>query len=309
MRSTPSLTTLLLNRLFLVVFLLLACKTFAQQEPAYSMFMYMGNGLNPAMAGSSGTFGATALYRKQWAGIEGAPQTQTLMLDAPVANNRVGLGLIVMNDRIGIHQNMNVTTQYAYRIKFDKQRGLAMGLQASLLNYKADYTSVVTNPNHQSDGAFSDYTNQIAIGFGSGVYYYAPRFFAGISVPNLINESLDGSDNNQFSARATSHYYITTGYSIDVSPMLKIKPSTLVKVTEGAPIQIDFNTLLWYQEKYGLGFSYRTNDSFTAMLQVHVANALTFGYAHDFVVSKLSRYTAGNNEVMIRYRLPQKSTD
>lgn len=307
--SLKKLTHAFLVRLCLVVFLLITYKTFAQQEPAYSMFMYTGNGLNPAMAGSSGTFGATALYRKQWAGIDGGPQTQTLLLDAPVANDRVGLGLVLMNDQIGIHQNLNVTTQYAYRLKFDQQRGLAMGLQAGLNNYKADYTSVATNPNQQTDNSFSDYTNQLAFNFGTGVYYYAPKFFAGVSVPTLINESVDGSDNNELGNRQTRHYYVMAGYVINASHLVTIKPSTFVKVAEGAPIQVDVNTNFWYQEKYGLGFSYRTNDSFSTILQLNVANQLTVGYAHDFVVSKLSRYTQGNNEVMLRYRLPHKAND
>src|SRR5687767_5613264 len=116
----------------------------AQQDPAYSMFMYNGLAINPAVAGSAETFSATALYRKQWAGIEGAPQTQTLNVDAPVWSNKIGLGISIINDRIGVVENLNINAQYAYRIQFSEGT-LSLGLQGGMNNYKADYTSVVTN--------------------------------------------------------------------------------------------------------------------------------------------------------------------
>jgi type IX secretion system PorP/SprF family membrane protein len=291
-----------------VAFLLLITQaTFAQQDPAYSMFMYNGLAVNPAVAGSAETFSATALYRKQWSGIEGAPETQTLNLDAPVWNDKLGLGLSIIKDRIGIVENLNINAQYAYRIQFSNAT-LSLGIQGGMNNYQADYTSVVTNSQNVTDDSFGENTNRTIFNFGSGAYYYSQRFYAGFSVPHIINQSLDGIRNEDGAqSRQYRHYFLTTGYIFDLNEKIKIKPSALLKIAEGAPMQLDISTSFWYNETVSLGFSYRTNDSFTTLFQLQLGKQVRIGYAYDYITSSLSRYTTGNNEVMLRYELRRKS--
>jgi type IX secretion system PorP/SprF family membrane protein len=278
----------------------------AQQDPAYSLFMYNGVAVNPAVAGSAETLSATALYRKQWAGIKGSPETQTLNVDAPCWNDKVGLGLSVINDKVGVVQNLNINVQYAYRIQFSAGT-LSMGLQAGSNNYKANYTSVVTSSQNAMDNSFSENSNRMIFNFGAGVYYYSPKFYTGFSVPHVINQRLDGiQDKNGVQSHQYRHYFLTAGAVFDVSENVKVKPSTLIKVAEGAPLQVDINSNFWYDEKVSLGFSYRTNDSFSTLFQFQL-NRFRIGYAHDFIISSLSRYTGGNNEIMVRYELAKKN--
>lgn len=289
---------------FVILLILLTTQlSIGQQDPTYSHFMYNGLAINPAVAGSAETFSATAIARKQWAGIAGAPQTQTLNLDAPIWNKKLGLGLSIINDKIGVVQNLNINTQYAYRIQFGNAT-LSMGLQGGLSNYNADYTSVKTNAQNTADNSFGENTNRMIFNFGSGLYFYSERFFAGFSVPHIINQSLDGiPDKSGVQSRQYRHYFITTGYVFDAGAKIKIKPSVLLKIADGAPVQLDINSSFWYDEKISLGFSYRTNDSFTTMMQIQLAKQFRIGYAHDFIISSLSRYTTGNNELMLRYEL------
>lgn len=294
--------------LSLVGLLLLPFITCAQQDPIYSQFMYNGLAINPAVAGSAETFSATAIYRKQWVGIQGAPETQTLTLDAPVFNNKIGLGLSVINDKIGVTKNFNINTLYAYRIQFSSGT-LSMGLQAGVNNYQADYTSVVTNPQNNTDDSFGSNVNRMIFNFGSGVYYYSERFFAGLSVPHILNQSLDGvNDPSGVQSRQYRHYFLTTGYVFDAGENFKIKPSTLLKIADGAPIQVDINTNFWYKETFCLGFSYRTGDSFSAIVQLQAAKQFRIGYAYDYVLTNLNQLTTGNHEVMIRFELVKKNT-
>jgi type IX secretion system PorP/SprF family membrane protein len=283
-------------------------QAFAQQDPAYSQFMYNGISINPAMAGSAETFAAAALIRQQWAGIEGAPQTKTLNIDAPVLNDRLGLGLSIIDDEIGVVENLNINAQYAYRIKI-KNGALSMGLQAGFNNYKADYMSVVTNANSSMDNSFSQNTNRMIFNFGAGAYYYSEKFFAGFSVPHFINQQLDGiQDQNGVQSHQYRHYFLTTGYVFSIGEKYKVKPSTLLKVAEGAPIQLDVNANVWYNDVISAGVSYRTNDSVSGLFQLQVAKQIRIGFAHDFIISSLSRYTTGNNEVMLKYELRKKNS-
>jgi type IX secretion system PorP/SprF family membrane protein len=88
----------------------------------------------------------------------------------------------------------------------------------------------------------------------------------------------------------------------------KVKPSTLLKVAEGAPVQLDVNANVWYNDVISAGVSYRTNDSVSGLFQLQVAKQIRIGFAHDFIISSLSRYTTGNNEVMLKYELRKKNS-
>jgi type IX secretion system PorP/SprF family membrane protein len=144
---------------------------------------------------------------------------------------------------------------------------------------------------------------------GAGLYYYAQKIYAGFSVPHIINQSLDGiQDGSGAQARQYRHYFLTAGYVFDVGEKFKIKPSTLIKLADGAPLQVDVSSNFWYNEIFALGFSYRTNDSFTTMIQVQVAKQFRLGYAYDHITSSLSRYTTSNNEIMLRYEIRKKNS-
>lgn len=178
-----------------------------------------------------------------------------------------------------------------------------MGLQTGFNNYRADYLSVLTNPQSTGvDNSFSQNVNRMIFNFGSGVYLYSEKFFAGFSVPHILNQKLDGiNDSNTAQSKQYRHYFLTAGYVFDASENFKIKPSTLVKVAEGAPVQVDINTNVWYKETVSLGFSWRSHDSFTTMVQMQLGKHIRVGYAYDYIISSLSRFATGNNEVMLRY--------
>jgi type IX secretion system PorP/SprF family membrane protein len=273
----------------------------AQQDPAYSMFMYTNTATNPAMAGTAGTLSGMALYRDQWTGIKGAPVTQFLNLDMPLHSDKVGVGLVLHDDRIGITRNQNFNLQYAYRLKFEKGV-LAMGLQGGLNHYKADYTSVVTNPQNIVDNSFSEITNSYWVNVGTGIFYYTEKFNIGVSVPKLLNQSIDGMGKN----RLQHQYYLTAGYAFPLSPDWMLRPSTMLKIGEGVPLQADFNNTFWFREKYSIGISYRTNDSMAGIIQLMVADGFVVGYAYDYILSSMSQYATGSNELMIRFYIPSQ---
>jgi type IX secretion system PorP/SprF family membrane protein len=279
--------------------LLISFHSFAQQDPSYSMFMYTGTSLNPAMAGSAGSLSGTALYRDQWTGIKGAPITQFLNLDMPVFHDKVGLGLAMYNDQIGVTRNQNIDLQYAYRLNFGKGI-LAMGLQGGINNYNADFTSVVTNPQNSADHAFADVANSMAFNVGTGVFYYTDKFSLGISVPRLVNHSIDGLNNSNNYRK----YYLNASYLINLSEDLIFKPSTLLKIGEGIPFQVDINSTFWYKQRYSVGVSYRSQDSVTGIVQLKVGDDFTVGYAYDYITSSMSKYVRGNNEIMVRFAIP-----
>ncbi len=65
---------------FLIPFLFIGMALqglFAQQDAQYTQYMYNTMSVNPAYAGSRGQLSFAGLYRAQWIGLDGAPETFT----------------------------------------------------------------------------------------------------------------------------------------------------------------------------------------------------------------------------------------
>lgn len=288
----------------LAVMMLFCCSLSlkAQQDAMYTQYMFNMMGVNPAYAGSRGVLSATALHRRQWVGIDGAPETSTISFDMSTRDNKVGLGIQAFNDKIGITRTTGFYTSYAYRIHFNENRALAIGLQGGISNYKADLTKV--DLTDDDDIAFSQNVNVILPSFGAGVYYNSDRFYAGFSIPNLVKSYLRKDViyyRADVIAKKYLHFFFIAGYVFDLNDDLKLKPSTLVKVVRGAPVQLDANLNLWIKDVVSVGGSYRTGDAVSGLLEVQITDQLRIGYAYDHPISKLVKYNQGTHEIMLRY--------
>ncbi len=303
------MTTFLQKLCFVAsILILMASSVSAQHEAMFSQYMFNGLILNPAYAGSTEVLTANALYRKQWLQIEGAPTTQTFSLSAPVNHKKIGLGATIINDKIGHTRNVGANVAYAYRIKL-KAGTLAMGMQTGLNQYYADYTSLKTSPYHNKDQALTEVYNFLMFNFGGGLYYNTDKFYAGISVPNFYRSKLTGwGEASGAGPQSRRHYFITTGYVFKLNDELTLKPSTLIKVAEGAPLQVDFNTNVWFYNLVGVGLSYRTSNALVAMAEVQLSRQFRFGYAYDHGATKIGGLPMNSHEVMVRYDLVSPHT-
>lgn len=274
----------------------------AQQEAMYSQYMFNTMAINPAYAGSRNITSATALYRSQWVGIEGAPETLTFTLDAPLHNKKVGLGLQVFNDKIGVTQNTGALMSYAYRIRMATGT-LSFGLQAGYSQYRAALSTVTLNTGGQNDAAFKDDINKGILNLGTGIYYNSDRFYVGLSAPQLLNNQLREfavAGNNVFAGQAL-HLFLASGYVIPLSTDFDLKPSFLIKGVKGAPIQADLNANLWIKQAFSIGVQYRTSADVAAMVEVQASPQFRIGYAYDRSTTKLVQFNSGSHEIMLRY--------
>ncbi|WP_423149543.1 PorP/SprF family type IX secretion system membrane protein [Rubrolithibacter danxiaensis] len=294
-----------MGKIFVIIQLLICMGTcvFAQQDPMYSQYMFNTLAVNPAYAGSRNVLSATALYRSQWVGMEGAPQTQTLSFDTSLPDKNVGLGVQVFNDKIGITKTTGAFASYAYRIRMETST-LAFGLQAGISNYRADYTSVPLNES-TPDVAFSQNVNAFLPNFGAGVYFNSDKFYVGLSAPHILNNRLNnGSETiqtNGLVARQYLHLFLMTGYVFDMGENVKLKPSVLVKGVQGAPVQVDANANLWINDVISVGASYRHKSDMSAMFEMQVTPQIRLGYSYDRSITRLVNYNSGSHEIMLRY--------
>ncbi len=289
--------------------LLLPFWGFAQNEPHYTMFMYNKILYNPAYAGSRDITSVNADYRDQWNGINGAPKTLNLTVDGPVGSymvpfRKVAVGLSLSSEQIGVEKNTNIAAYYAYRIQF-KKSVLSFGLDAAAKLYTANYSML--NPYNQNDPNLAhNIKNSFLPNFGAGVYWSANQFYAGFSVPNLLEDYYDKTSNSKnINSREIRGYYLNGGYVFAVNETIKLQPQVMIRYAgDGAyslPVNCDLNVSAIAYDRLLLGFTYRTDKSFEAIVHVQATKSINVGYAFDYMMSGLNGYNGGTHEVVLGY--------
>jgi type IX secretion system PorP/SprF family membrane protein len=276
----------------------------AQQLPAFTHYMYNMLSVNPAYAGSRDALTVTALHRSQWVGFEGAPVTQTLTVHTPLENEHIGLGLSVVNDKIGPTNNTSAFLYYSYIMRLTSKSKLAFGLGAGLNMFQANFDNL--NLDMPVDPTFqNNFSNYMTPNFGLGVYYSRERFYAGISSPYLVENkysTLNQVDQITVLGNERRQYYVIAGTILRLTESLALKPTTLIKVTQAAPIQADITASFIFMKKFILGGMWRTGDSMGVLVGLDITEQLHFGYSYDFSYGLTTTvYNQGTHEIMLRY--------
>ncbi len=289
--------------IFVLLWSVLIFPVFSQQDAMFTHYMYNTLEVNPAYAGSRDALTATMLHRSQWVGFKGAPVTQTITLHAPVYEDKVNLGLSVINDKIGPTNNTSINVDYAFRFQLTEDSKLALGLKAGLNSMYTDLANLKLDK--QLDPSFQGKANgEMSPNFGFGVYYSRDRFYAGFSIPRLIESSFNFSQGitDYTISKEQRHYFFIAGGMYKLSENFDLKPTTFVKVTNGAPVQADVTASVVYQEKLLLGAMCRTGDAAGILAGLDLTDQLHVGYSFDWsFVNSTTRYNYGSHEIMLRY--------
>jgi type IX secretion system PorP/SprF family membrane protein len=296
--------------LLLLVLCLNLATAMAQQDPMYTHYMNNTVGINPAYAGSREALTATLLHRAQWVDFPGAPVTTSFTAHAPVLKG-VNLGLTFTNDKIGFENTTNLGFIYAYRFNVTRKAKLALGLNVGMSSLTKDFSSI--NLDQAGDPSFSNIASAMQANFGFGAYYSTERFYAGLSVPRILeNISVPDESGVNVNVHQHRHYFAITGAMIPLNYDWDIKPTGLLKVTEGSPIQLDMTCEMVYQNKIDFGLFYRsdlnifksfqTGDGIGAMVGFNVLDNLHVGYSYDYSFANATGYSnLGSHEIMLRY--------
>ena len=303
--------------LTLLLFCIIQLGAKAQQDAQYSQYMFNSLVINPAYAGYKEAYNMSLLNRNQWVGIDKAPKTQSLVADGSFfKGNKVGLGLTIVNDQIGLQSQTSAYANYAYRLPVGINNArLAFGLAVGLSQYSLNrQNAIIQDPNdpNYNDGKL----NYTAPDAKFGLFFSNDKFYAGLSATNLLSQAINyqqsGSD---VIARQGRHYFLTSGYLLDLNPTLKFKPSFMIRDDSKGPTNIDLNTFFLIKEALWIGASYRTGayfrnnpnvdanafkqNSLVGAVEFFVAKKFRLGYAYDYALSDLSGYSSGTHEISL----------
>jgi type IX secretion system PorP/SprF family membrane protein len=230
----------------------------------------------------------------------------TLAADAPFLDSKLGLGLIITNDKIGVTKETHFLTNYSYKIAMNKGN-LAFGLGAGLMTTNTAWSDlVVLDPGDEN--FLSNSRVFVVPDFSFGVYYSYQNYYGGLSIPKLLGYRFN-FDKNKYTIMFNPgqyNYLLNAGYMYAVSQKVKLFPSTLITLSPKEKVLIDLNAYVSYIDRIWAGASYRNGRSLGVLFQFAVNNQFRVAYTYDFDLGSLGHYSNGSHEIMIRYEFHYK---
>jgi type IX secretion system PorP/SprF family membrane protein len=267
----------------------------------YSHYTFNGLAINPAYAGSHEMLSVSLSHRSQWIGFDGAPAYNILGVHTPYKNTRMGLGLLVMNESLGLRKFTGIYFNYAHRMTLGNGE-LALGLKGGIGTGKMEPVDL------GDDIVFSkDTRNYLLPNFGLGIYYHTRKFYAGFSVPLLLgyksSKSGEVTAYHDFSQYA---YYVTAGVNLNVATNWQVQPSALVEYDRAGGVIADGGIGLLYKDVLRAGVSYRTKQAIIMLVDFKVTYQLKVGIAYDYGLNELNSYNRNSFEIALEYNFGYK---
>ena len=275
--------------------------TQAQQYPVFTQYYFNELVINPAFAGAHVQLSATFAYRNQWVNFPGAPQTISVSGHTALYRGKMGIGLLVNEDRIGSYANQNVYGYYSYKVHF-RDATLSAGLSAGFNFLGVDFSKLdLQRPDDPSFASMNVYKPN----FGAGVYYNRKNFFLGLSVPFLLTSNMTGDlENVANNIKEARYYFLRGGTIIPLTPKgtVKLNPSILVRAQEGQPLSMDLNAAFILHDVLSVGTSWRSSDAFISFIDLKLSEKFHFAYSYDWTTSDIRKFSNGSHEFTLNYR-------
>lgn len=281
---------------------------FSQQDAQYTQYMYNTQIINPGYIGSKNALGFGLLYRTQWAGFDGAPNTGTFTFNTPLGLlKRNAIGLSIVNDRIGPSNETGITVDYAYSLLLSGNSRISFGIKGGLSILDVDYTKL--NIYDENDWQFAENIDKkVQPQIGAGIYYNDDKLYLGLSVPNFFNSkhyNANNTNNSNEDAIAIErlHYFFIAGYVFDINESIRFKPATMLKWVNGSPLQVDVSANFLFNNKFTLGASYRWDAAISAMAGFQISEQFFLGVGYDFQTTDIQDHSNGSYEFFLKFDL------
>lgn len=288
------------TRILIFALMFTGLVSYAQQDAQFTQYMYNTINVNPAYAGSRGAMSIFALHRTQWVGLDGAPVTNAVSVNTPINGSNLGLGLSLINDKIGPTVENNFSADLSYTIPVSETSKLSFGLKLSANLFDLDVLKL--DPVDSSDPSLQNFNNKFSPNIGAGVYWHSDKAYLGLSVPNFIQAN-KYNDNDVAIFKEQINYYLIAGVVVNLSDSVKFKPALLTKMVQGAPLQVDVSGNFMFMDKFTLGVAYRWSAALSAMVGFQVSDGMYIGYGYDHETTNLNNYSSGSHEIFLRYEI------
>lgn len=271
MKHNPLKTRCIRGAMPLLHILTIGFQAYAQQDPIYASYLQNPFTINPAYAGSNNMFNATMQYRTQWAGLEANPQTLNFSSHMSAYHNKVGVGMMVIQDKLGDNKNTEFQGIFSYKIQLDRS-WLSFGMQTGFIRYETNPSMLtIRDP---GDPAFAELT-ETKFNTGVGILLKGDNYMLGLSAPRLLPVTV--SQGGQTIELYKQTYYLFGSYAWLLNESVLFKPSLLMRYTSGSPVSYDLNASFVFKDKYTGGLFTRNFNTYGLLTQV-IVNKFKLGY-------------------------------
>jgi len=286
------------------ILILLASSSFinlslAQQDPLYSQYILNPLTINPAYAGLNNNFNASFSYRSQWGGFDGNPTTFNLNSHISLVDNRVGAGLMILQDKIGNNTNTEITAVGSYKLQLENSV-FSFGMQAGVVNFKTDPSAL--NLADPGDPAFTTTENLSKPNIGMGIALKSEKYFVGLSVPRLLSTTFKSSQGQEFDLY-DQHFYAFGSYVFTMGTRFRLKPAILLKSVSGAPLSTDLNVNVNIDQVYQAGVFTRNFNTYGLQLQALFKEKFQFGYTFEIPTANSVGSQFSTHEILLGVKL------
>lgn len=298
--------------LVLATFGLCTQAVYSQQDAQYTNYMYNPLSINPAYAGTRDVLSVIGLYRSQWVGLDGAPTTMNFGMHSPVGK-KVGLGLNITNDEIFLSNETYIDLAFSYTLDVSQKGKLSLGLKGGVHLLDINSNRANTGEFDLNDALANIDINRFSPQIGAGAFYYTDKYYLGFSVPNILETehfdegAISNNSNSSATAKERVNYYLMGGYVFDITENLQLKPATLFKLVQGAPLQVDLSANFLIHDRFTVGAAYRWSAALSGLVGFQVSDQILIGFAYDRETTELQQYNDGSYEVFLRFELFNRS--
>ncbi len=288
----------------LVLFISIWISSYAQEQPRFTQYTIIPTLYNPATIGVHDGIRAASIYRKQWLGLNGSPETQILTVDGTVMRKKIGLGIIIMNDVLGAQRQQALTSTFSYRKRMGDFSFLSIGGALGIFPTSFDPANVRVKD--QNDALIQTTGRETKTGIDSrlGINFHNERVSYGVGITDIFNRKLDYNKAviNEIKGQSSQHYFFTVQYDYDIDENIKYKQALLVKTEIFTRPQVDFTPMVEFNKEILVGLSYRFDESVCAILQWQIKD-IRAGIAFDRSINKVSMVNDGTVEFSLSYIL------
>lgn len=293
--------TLLLNTIILLFFNLAT----AQDAPVFSQFTLNPFQFNPSYASQHGYAEANVFYRKQWLGIENAPEVGAFNIQAPVGRN-VSLGFTALSNKTILLSTNEALGTFAYRVRFGDYHHLNFGISGGIAFNNFDLAAVADT----NDPALANVVQKSLYAIGQfGFNYQFKNFNIGFALPNVLDSKPNSlKDFQQIKFDPFRNKFGSISYSFNLND-IQISPTVLYRALDSRQDQWEGMVMATYQGFLWLGASYRDGYGLTGFIGLKLKGRLRIGYAYEHPTSSLTKASNGTHEIYLGARLGKRDRE
>lgn len=282
----------------------------AQQAAQFTQFLEAKTFFNPGYLSEDNVLSITGRHRDQWSALEGGPTGQTIMVEFPRISNAIGFGLVLNRETIGIQEKNDIAGIYAYNLQLSKAQ-LSLGLQFSYRQFINDFTKdgLIAINGFDLDPSLDRIrfsTNVFNLGFGLSLR--GEKYHIGISAPRMVRSKI-GLPSAEAGSVEARQFYGLLGFDFTLNQLWDFEPGMLLKFSENAPFDADFQGNFIYNDQVHMGLNIRAGgtqsslfESLAVLIGFDFTKTVFASMSYDFTTSEIREFENGSFELLVRYR-------